>query len=151
MNGFATSAVLACAFASASAFFYEPATGVFTGTALSLNGGNALALSSGAGPVAYLTSAGIGVAALAILGAAIVKVALLAQEEARSKRSTVDQLAEIDNYFGTIAAMDVDDCGKLFVCQLEAVPAEVNLSLCRLTLKGYLPEELQFSDAQPRS
>jgi len=124
MNGFATSAVLACAFASASAFFYEPASGVFTGTALSLNGGNALALSSGAGPVAYLTSAGIGVAALAILGAAIVKVALLAQEEARSKRSTVDQLAEIDNYFGTIAAMDVDDCGKLFVCQLEAVPAE---------------------------
>ena len=84
-----------------------------------------MALSSGAGPVAYLTSAGIGVAAIAILGAAIVKVALLAQEESRHKRSAVEELAAIDEYFETIAAMDVDDCGKLLVCQLEAVPAEV--------------------------
>lgn len=124
MNGFSTSAVLACAFASASAFFYDPSAGVFTGTALSLNGGNALALSSGTAATAYLTSAGIGVAALAILGAAVVKMALLANAESRHKRSTVEDLAEIDNYFENIAAMDVDDCGKLFVCQLEAVPAE---------------------------
>ena len=128
MNGFVSSTVLACAFASASAFFYDPSGGVFTGTALSLNGGNALALSSGAGPVAYLTSAGVGVAVLGILGAAILKVALLAGEEARHKRSAVDDLAAIDEYFETIAAMDVDDCGKLLVCQLEAVPAEVIFS-----------------------
>lgn len=124
MNGFVSSTVLACAFASASAFFYDPSGGVFTGTALSLNGGNALALSSGTGPVAYLTGAGIGLGALAILGIAIAKVALLAQEEARNKRSAVEDLAAIDEYFETIAAMDVDDCGKLLVCQLEAVPAE---------------------------
>merc|ERR1711874_64871 len=68
--------------------------------------------------------AGIGVAALGILGLAVVKMALLSGEEARQKRSTVEDLAEIDNYFENIAAMDVDDCGKLFVCQLEAVPAE---------------------------
>merc|ERR1711894_588989 len=116
MNGFSTSAVLACAFASASAFFYDPSAGVFTGTALSLNGGNALALSSGTAATAYLTFAGI--------GAAVVKMALLANAESRHKRSTVEDLAEIDNYFENIAAMDVDDCGKLFVCQLEAVPAE---------------------------
>lgn len=125
MIGLASSAVLASAcFASASAFFFDPSSGVFTGTALSLNGGNALALSSGTAATAYLTSAGIGVAALGILGLAVVKMALLAGEEARQKRSTVEDLAEIDNYFENIAAMDVDDCGKLFVCQLEAVPAE---------------------------
>merc|ERR1711860_325249 len=116
MNGFSTSAVLACAFAPASAFFYDPSAGVFTGTAL--------ALSSGTAATAYLTSAGIGVAALGILGLAVVKMALLANAESRHKRSTVEDLAEIDNYFENIAAMDVDDCGKLFVCQLEAVPAE---------------------------
>lgn len=127
MISIATSAVLASAcFASASAFFFDPSSGVFTGTALSLNGGNALALSSGTAATAYLTSAGIGVAALGILGLAVVKMALLAGEEARQKRSTVEDLAEIDNYFENIAAMDVDDCGKLFVCQLEAVPAEVS-------------------------
>ena len=85
-----------------------------------------MALSSGTAATAYLTSAGIGVAALGILGLAVVKMALLAGEEARQKRSTVEDLAEIDNYFENIAAMDVDDCGKLFVCQLEAVPAEVS-------------------------
>merc|ERR1712115_349308 len=57
-------------------------------------------------------------------GLAVVKMALLAGEEARQKRSTVEDLAEIDNYFENIAAMDVDDCGKLFVCQLAAVPAQ---------------------------
>merc|ERR1711953_1580213 len=70
--------------------------------------------SSGTAATAYLTSAGIGVAALGILGLAVVKMALLANAESRHKRSTVED----------IAAMDVDDCGKLFVCQLEAVPAE---------------------------
>merc|ERR1712241_997592 len=99
----------------ASAFFFDSSSGVFTGTALSLNGGNALALSSGTAATAYLTSAGIGVAALGILGLAVVKMALLAGEEARQKRSTVEDLAEIDNYFENIAAMDVDDCGKLIV------------------------------------
>merc|ERR1711953_1654969 len=74
MISIATSAVLASAcFASASAFFFDPSSRVFTGTALSLNGGNALALSSGTAATAYLTSAGIGVAALGILGLALVK------------------------------------------------------------------------------
>jgi hypothetical protein len=43
----------------------------------------------------------------------------------RSKRSApVEDLANIDRYFSTISAMDVDDCGKLLVCTLETVPAE---------------------------
>merc|ERR1739844_663015 len=43
----------------------------------------------------------------------------------RSRRSApVEQLAAIDNYFATIADMDVDDCGKLLVCQLESIPRE---------------------------
>jgi hypothetical protein len=33
-------------------------------------------------------------------------------------------LAAIDEYFATIADMDVDDCGKLLVCQLESIPRE---------------------------
>lgn len=127
MNGFASLAVFACAVASAAAI-YDPASGVFTLGALSLNGGNALALTSGSTSV-FLTSAGLVAGGLALLGAAVVKAAILANlADGRSKRSApVEELEAIDNYFSTIAAMDVEDCGKLLVCQLETVPAEVSV------------------------
>ncbi len=125
MNGFTTGVVLACAFASANAI-YDAASGVFTLGALSLNAGNSLALTSGA-TTGFVTSAGLAAGALGLLGAAIVKIAILSNLSNRSKRSApVEDLAAIDEYFGTIAAMDVDDCGKLLVCQLETVAAEVN-------------------------
>jgi hypothetical protein len=123
MNGFTTGVVLACAFASANAI-YDAASGVFTLGALSLNAGNSLALTSGA-TTGFVTSAGLAAGALGLLGAAIVKIAILSNLSNRSKRSApVEDLAAIDEYFGTIAAMDVDDCGKLLVCQLETVAAE---------------------------
>ena len=127
MNGFASLAVFSCALASTSAFFYDATAGVFTLGAMTVNGGNALALTSGS-TTAFLTSAGIAAGALGLLGLAVVKAALLAQAEgARHRRSApVEELDMIDNYFSTIAAMDVDDCGKLLVCQLETVAAEVN-------------------------
>merc|ERR1712038_105697 len=124
MNGFATLAVFAAALASASAIFYVPSTGVFSLTSTSLSGLNSLALTSGT-TTAYLTSAGIFAGGLALLGAAVVKAAILANAEGRSKRSTpVEELDQIDQYFSTISAIDVDDCGKLLVCQLETIPNE---------------------------
>jgi len=124
MNGFATFAVLACAIATSSAFFYDPTTATFTLGALSLNSGNALALTSGSTSI-FLTSAGIVAAAVALLGAAAIKAAILEGGGLRSKRSApVEDLANIDRYFSTISAMDVDDCGKLLVCTLETVPVE---------------------------
>merc|ERR1712018_124379 len=75
MNGFVLT-FLTLAVASTSAFFYDPASGVFTLGAMSLNGANALSLTSGTTSV-FLTSAGLGAAASAILGAAVVKTALL--------------------------------------------------------------------------
>jgi len=126
MNGFATLAVFACAIASSAAIF-DASTGVFTLGALSLNSGNALALTAGS-TTAFLTSAGIVAGGLGLLGLAIVKSAILSGEpiELRQKRSTspVEQLAAIDKYFETISAMDVDDCGKMLVCSLETVPRE---------------------------
>ena len=125
MNGFVTIATFLAFVASTSAIFYDPASGVFTLSALSLNGGNALALTSGT-TTAFLTSAGIVAGGLGLLGLAVVKSALLAADEAkRSRRSApVDLLEKIDEYFLTISAMDVDDCGKLLVCQLETVAPE---------------------------
>lgn len=125
MNSFAFATILALFVAYASATF-DAATGVFSLGAVALNGGNSLALTLGSS-TAFLTSAGIVAAGLALLGAGLIKAALLAGEEApgRSKRSSpVEQLAAIDNYFATIADMDVDDCGKLLVCQLESIPRE---------------------------
>merc|ERR1711863_207459 len=102
MNGFVTIATFLAFVASTSAIFYDPASGVFTLSALSLNGGNALALTSGS-TTAFLTSAGIVAGGLGLLGLAIVKSAILSGEpiELRQKRSTspVEQLAAIDKYF----------------------------------------------------
>jgi len=128
MNGFATLAVLACAIASTIATF-DASTGVFTLGALTLNGGNSLALTAGS-TTAFLTSAGIVAGGLGLLGLAIVKSAILSGEpiqfrQKRQRRSSpVEQLAAIDKYFETITAMDVDDCGKMLVCSLETVPRE---------------------------
>jgi len=117
-------AVFSAALASASAFFYDPASGAFTLGAMTLNGGNAVALTSGS-TTAFATSAGLAAGALGLLGLAVVKIALLANLEGRSKRSApVEELEAIDNYFATISAMDVDDCGKLLVCELETIPTE---------------------------
>merc|ERR1712223_1617302 len=95
MNGF-TLAILACAIATSSAFFYDPATATFTLGALSLNSGASLALTSGSTTV-FLTSAGIVAAAVALLGGGGL----------RAKRSApVEDLQNTDRYFSTISAMD---------------------------------------------
>merc|ERR1712226_696003 len=111
---------------SAQAFFYDPATGVFSLLANSQTLANGLVLTSGT-TTAYLTSAGIAVGGLGLLAIALVKIALIEGEarKARQQRSaSQDMLAEIDNYFQQVSAMDVDDCGKLLVCTLETVSAE---------------------------
>ena len=125
MNSFAFATIFALFVAYASATF-DATTGVFSLGAVALNGGNSLALTLGSS-TAFLTSAGIVAGGLGLLALGLVKAALLAGEEGhRSKRSApVEQLAAIDNYFATIADMDVDDCGKLLVCQLESIPREV--------------------------
>jgi len=128
MNSFAFATILALFVAYASATF-DATTGVFSLGAVALNGGNSLALTLGSS-TAFLTSAGIVAGGLGLLALGLVKAALLAGPAAeegygRSKRSApVEQLAAIDNYFATIADMDVDDCGKLLVCQLESIPRE---------------------------
>lgn len=135
MNSFAFATILALFVAFASATF-DATTGVFTLGAVALNGGNSLALISGQS-VLFLTSAGIVAGGLGLLALGLVKAAILAGPIAdepcskescgypRSKRSApVEQLAAIDEYFATIADMDVDDCGKLLVCQLESIPRE---------------------------
>jgi len=123
MNSFAFATIFALFVAYASATF-DATTGVFSLGAVALNGGNSLALTLGSS-TAFLTSAGIIAGGLGLLALGLVKAALLAGEEGRSKRSApVEQLAAIDNYFATIADMDVDDCGKLLVCQLESIPRE---------------------------
>merc|ERR1711935_443382 len=63
---------------------------------------------------------------LALLGAAIIVGSVLdISIEARHRRSApVEQLARLDNYFEQISDIDVDDCGKLLVCQLETVATE---------------------------
>jgi hypothetical protein len=88
-----------------------------TGGGLSLTAGSATAL---------LTNAGVLAGALALLGAAIIVGSVLdVSIEARQRRSApVEQLARLDNYFEQISDIDVDDCGKLLVCQLETVATE---------------------------
>jgi len=124
MKGFVCAILLALV-ASTSAIFYNPATGVFSLLTNSQTLANGLVLTSGT-TTAYLTSAGIAVGGLGLLAIALAKIALL-EGEAR-KRTTrsapQDMLAEIDNYFQQVSAMDVDDCGKLLVCTLETVSAE---------------------------
>lgn len=123
MNGFVCAILLALV-ASTSAFFYDPATGVFSLLTNSQTLANGLVLTSGT-TTAYLTSAGIAVGGLGLLAIALAKIALLEGEARRHRRSAPhDLLAEIDNYFQQVSAMDVDDCGKLLVCTLETVSAE---------------------------
>lgn len=128
MNGFVCAILLALV-ASTSAFFYDPATGVFSLLTNSQTLANGLVLTSGT-TTAYLTSAGIAVGGLGLLAIALAKIALLEGGESssgygRKRRSAPHQmLAEIDNYFQQVSAMDVDDCGKLLVCTLETVSAE---------------------------
>lgn len=136
MNSFAFATILALFVAFASATF-DATTGVFTLGAVALNGGNSLLLVSGQSAL-FLTSAGIVAGGLGLLALGLVKAAILAGPALadepcsrsdcpypRSKRSApVEQLAAIDEYFATIADMDVDDCGKLLVCQLESIPRE---------------------------
>lgn len=129
MNGFVCLSILLALVASTSAFFYDPATGVFSLLTNSQTLANGLVLTSGT-TTAYLTSAGIAVGGLGLLAIALAKIALIEGEArkartARQQRSAPqDMLAEIDNYFQQVSAMDVDDCGKLLVCTLETVSAE---------------------------
>merc|ERR1712091_390744 len=65
MNGFVSIALLLALVASAQAFFYDPATGVFSLLANSQTLANGLVLTSGT-TTAYLTSAGIAVGGLGL-------------------------------------------------------------------------------------
>jgi len=128
MNGFVSAIVLACAAMSAEAIF-SATTGTFIlGPITELTGGG-LALTAGSA-TALLTNAGVLAGALGLLGAAIVVGAigggsLIPELRQRSTRSApVDALAAVDKYFEQISDMDVDDCGKLLVCQLETVATE---------------------------
>jgi len=130
MNGFVSAIVLACAMASANAIF-STATGTFVlGPITELVGGG-LALTAGT-TTALFTPAGIFAGALGLLGVAVVIGAITGNAvlgigglRSRSKRSApVEDLAAIDKYFENILDMDVDDCGKLLVCQLETVATE---------------------------
>jgi hypothetical protein len=124
MNGFKSAAVLACAVAGANAIF-STSTGTFVlGPITELTGGG-LSLTAGSA-TALLTNAGVLAGALALLGAAIIASSVLdVGIELRSKRSApVEQLARLDDYFQQISDLDVDDCGKLLVCQLETVATE---------------------------
>lgn len=110
-----------------------------------------LALASG-GLTAFLTPAGAVAVAIGIVGAGIVKKAIAANvaglgtqdfrnigagnqgqggypPRARGRRDTAEVTAEgleqIDAYFYTIANMDLDDCGKRLVCEVEALAPEL--------------------------
>ena len=130
MNRFVSAIVLACAIVSANAIF-NTATGVFTlGPITELTGGG-LSIAAGSA-TALLTNAGVLAGALALLGAGVIAGAILAPAaepaSGHAKRSApVENLAAIDKYFETISGVDVDDCGKLLVCQLETVAAEVSI------------------------
>jgi len=129
MNGFVSAIVLACAAASADAIF-SATTGTFIlGPAIELAGGG-LSLTAGT-TTALFTQAGIVAGALGLLGAAVIIAAIAANGAGgaagyeRSRRSAPhEDLAAIDKYFEQISDMDVEDCGKLLVCQLETVAAE---------------------------
>merc|ERR1739844_627697 len=151
MNGFVSnSIVLACAVASANAIF-SATTGTFilgpitelTGGGLSLTAGSATAL---------LTNAGVLAGALALLGAAIIAGSVLdIGIEARSRRSApVEDLAAIDKYFEEITALDVDDCGKLLVCQLETVATEER-TLEENIIAGLFGESSTIDPASPKA
>ena len=135
MNGFVSAIVLACVAASANAIF-STTTGTFVlGPITELTGGG-LSITAGSA-TALLTNAGVLAGALGLLGAAIVVGAigggsLLPELPLRNRRSApVDALAAVDKYFEQISDMDVDDCGKLLVCQLETVATEVSIFIFR--------------------
>jgi len=126
MNGFVSAIVLACAVVSANAIF-STTTGTFIlGPITELTGGG-LSLTAGS-TTALLTNAGVLAGALGLLGAAIVVGAIgggsLIPELRQRRSAPVEDLAAIDKYFEEITDLDVDDCGKLLVCQLETVATE---------------------------
>jgi hypothetical protein len=108
-------------------------------SALAITGlsSGAAALATG-GLTAFLSPAGAVAIGIGLVGAGIVKKALAANvaglgtrdfrnfgaPRARGKRdSGIDRVAaleQIDAYFYNIANIDVDDCGKRLVCEVEA-------------------------------
>jgi hypothetical protein len=102
---------------STGTFVLGPITEL-TGGGLSLTAGSATAL---------LTNAGVLAGALALLGVAVIasSAGLVSLPELRNKRSApVDALGAVDKYFQEVSDIDVDDCGKLLVCQLETISTE---------------------------
>jgi hypothetical protein len=105
---------------STGTFVLGPITEL-TGGGLSLTAGSATAL---------LTNAGVLAGALALLGVAVIasSAGLVSLPELRNKRSApVDALGAVDKYFQEVSDIDVDDCGKLLVCQLETISTEVSI------------------------
>lgn len=93
---------------------------------LSATGG--AALTAGTSTV-FFTQAGLAAGALGLLGAGIAKSAILGSAAGRGKRDTqagsdpaqLAALQLVDSYFFTILQVDVDDCGKKLVCEIEAL------------------------------
>lgn len=103
--------------------------GVVTGSALSLLSGNAWALSLGGATTSSTVFVPTATILLGLLSAGLLKAAYLGGlgegalniVNGRRKRNVVENLALIDDYFQLIAKMDVDDCGKRLVCEIETV------------------------------
>lgn len=96
--------------------------------------GNSLAFTTGTGTV-FASGAGVALGAAGLIGAAVVKGILLSRLARgrggrRGKRDLTEAeahaeiLAELDAYFQAVAKLDVDDCGKRYVCEIETLSAE---------------------------
>ncbi|XP_040566055.1 uncharacterized protein [Lepeophtheirus salmonis] len=81
-------------------------------------GGAAVALGTS---TVFATPAGIALGAAGLLGAAAVKGAIIGSllRNRRDAEEHVNRLSALDSYFLAIADMDVDDCGKKYVCEIE--------------------------------
>lgn len=102
--------------------------GIFDGGITLALGGAALA--AGAGSGVFLTSAGAVAAAAGLVGAAVVKGAIVGglasrrgKREAESTLEKLTSLQVVDAYFSTILDVDVEDCGKKFVCEIMSLEA----------------------------
>ena len=103
--------------------------GVVTASALSLLNGEAWALALGGATASSTVFVPTATILLGLVSAGALKALYLAGAGdgalrivgGRRKRSAADTLALIDDYFMIIAKMDVDDCGKRLVCEIETV------------------------------
>eukprot|EP00096_Caligus_rogercresseyi_P009443 TRINITY_DN3214_c0_g1_i1.p1 TRINITY_DN3214_c0_g1~~TRINITY_DN3214_c0_g1_i1.p1 ORF type:complete len:189 (+),score=57.61 TRINITY_DN3214_c0_g1_i1:46-612(+) len=106
-----------CMVAHTVGLFFDPIS-ITTGAAAA---GTAAAAATGS--TLFISSAGVALGAAGLLGAAAIKGALigslLSRRGRRSAEEHVTRLTALDAYFQAVADMDVDDCGKKYVCEIE--------------------------------